>query len=169
MAEPLSQAAAWPPGSTTPPRLQAPQTAWWALAAQLAGMFMALLDSTVVNVALPSQSQPGGRRQGADAHAVAQGDAHIGTGEHRRNAGRPAHARHSGGVQRVPVERGWRGHQLQNGTEGQERRNADASQDRLLNVRDQIDGHEIRTVAVDPERAPFIRLASSSRRPATTP
>ncbi len=38
-----------------------------------------------------------------------------------------------------------------------------------LNVRDQIDGHEIRTVAVDPERAPFIRLASSSRRPATTP
>jgi len=90
MTEPLSQAAAWPPGSTTPPRLQAPPTAWWALAAQLAGMFMALLDSTVVNVALPSQSQPGGRRQGADAHAVAQGDAHIGTGEHRRNAGRPA-------------------------------------------------------------------------------
>lgn len=61
MTEPLSQAAAWPPGSTTPPRLQAPPTAWWALAAQLAGMFMALLESTVVNVALPSQSQPGPR------------------------------------------------------------------------------------------------------------
>jgi site-specific DNA recombinase len=28
-----------------------------------------------------------------------------------------------------------------------------------LNVRDQVDGHEIRTVAVDPERAPFVQLA----------
>ncbi len=54
MTEPLSQAAARPPGATTAPRLQAPPTAWWALAALLAGMFMALLDSTVVNVALPT-------------------------------------------------------------------------------------------------------------------
>jgi site-specific DNA recombinase len=28
-----------------------------------------------------------------------------------------------------------------------------------LNVRDKIDGHEIRTVAVDPERAPYVQLA----------
>lgn len=54
MTAPGSRATGWPTDTPTDAPQKAPPTAWRALAVLLGGMFMALLDTTVVNVALPT-------------------------------------------------------------------------------------------------------------------
>ena len=93
------------------------------------------------------------------------------TERHRRDPGRPTHARHSGRVQRVPLRRGRRRHPLQDGPEGQATAARSAQRQTRLpqRPRTRFEGREIRTVAVDPDRAPLRHAwPSSCTPPATT-
>ena len=98
--------------------------------------------------------------QSANADALAKCDAHLGAGEHRRDA-RPHSTNTWSNADGADIR-----YKM-----GQKAKNGGAlgqAKFSHLSVRDTIDGREIRTVATDPERAPFVQLALSWPPPGST-